>query len=955
MFFGIDIDMAIVVTFLVATLIVGLKYSGNINTIKDYALGGRNFSTAALVATITATWASGSGFFTTLSRTYTDGFFYLFATLFMGVQLLLVAFVFVPRMGEFLGSISVADAMGKLYGKEARVITAISGAVGSVGFIAVQFKAFGNIVSYFMGIPSEVSIITSGIIVTIYSSLGGIKAVTITDMLQIFAFCFTLPLVGIMIWNQLYFTDFSLTNAFQASKFDVGYVLDVGKPKFWEMILLMLYFMMPNMIPINFQRISIAKNLEQVKKAWAISAGLLIFLKLSIAWIPFLIFNIDENIPANQLLGYIIDNYTYTGLKGLIIVGVIAMAMSTADSLMNTGAVLFAHDICGVLKIWQRKELILAKIFSFSIGGGAIMLALTELDFLGIILVAQSFYMPLVTVPLLFSILGFRSSSKSVLIGMGAGFCTVVLWKISGIKADPIIFGMIANVVFLFGSHYLLGEKGGWVGIKDKEYLDKQKRIRQKNKGAFLRWVQEFNFFNLCRKYSPKDDLTYTGFGVYSIICTITTMYSTQVELLAPNGQIVLAIYQIMMVTGTMMAMYPVWPLSIKKIIKERVAQTWWNPAIFYMLAFFSTFFVLISEFGQLQFVIFTVNTILLILLAGWRLASLMIITGFYGGIEFFKYYKGIDDIDMAIGSPLFVFMYSLILIGALLVIFLKPKQEHLEQTEDKVEDLESEVTTQGTKITTLNKEVGHYSQRVSNQAREIERLGATAQKILNNVNHELRLPVGNVMNFAEMLRDGLDKFSDDQLKMISEEVYNNSNRLSSMILNMLDLAVLEAKKIELKKEEVNFSKLVRARAQNCRDIYAQDKKALEFRLNIEDDVMVFADANYICQMIDNLVINAINFSEKGIIAINVDREKYFVSFAIRDEGKGIPKDEIFDIFTPFKMGSNMESSAEGRGVGLALCKSVIEAHGGEISAESRNVGALFRVCLPYGEVKKEK
>ncbi|PCJ29097.1 MAG: hypothetical protein COA94_02600 [Rickettsiales bacterium] len=95
-------------------------------------------------------------------------------------------------------------------------------------------------------------------------------------------------------------------------------------------------------------------------------------------------------------------------------------------------------------------------------------------------------------------------------------------------------------------------------------------------------------------------------------------------------------------------------------------------------------------------------------------------------------------------------------------------------------------------------------------------------------------------------------------------------------------------------------------------------------------------------------MINAINFSEKGIIAISVDREKYFASFAIRDEGKGIPKTEIYDIFTPFKMGSNTESKAAGRGVGLALCKAVIEAHDGEIKAESRPVGALFRVCLPY-------
>ena len=70
-----NIDIAIVVTFLILTLVVGLGHGQKVKTIKDYALGGRNFSTGALVATIVATQASGSGFFTTLSNTYANAFY----------------------------------------------------------------------------------------------------------------------------------------------------------------------------------------------------------------------------------------------------------------------------------------------------------------------------------------------------------------------------------------------------------------------------------------------------------------------------------------------------------------------------------------------------------------------------------------------------------------------------------------------------------------------------------------------------------------------------------------------------------------------------------------------------------------------------------------------------------------------------------------------------------------
>ena len=80
-----------------------------------------------------------------------------------------------------------------------------------------------------------------------------------------------------------------------------------------------------------------------------------------------------------------------------------------------------------------------------------------------------------------------------------------------------------------------------------------------------------------------------------------------------------------------------------------------------------------------------------------------------------------------------------------------------------------------------------HYSKRISNQEKEIERFDATAQRIINNVNHELRLLVGNVMNFAEMLLNSrLNKFNKKQLKSLSDEIYTNSSSLLSIIINML-------------------------------------------------------------------------------------------------------------------------------------------------------------------------
>jgi Na+/proline symporter/signal transduction histidine kinase len=947
-----NIDVAIVVGFLLLTLVVGLGHGKSVKTIKDYALGGRNFSTGALVATIVATWASGSGFFATLSKTYTSGFYYLFASIGIGLSMLITSFILIPRMGEFLGKISIAEAMGSLYGNKVRLITAIAGTIGSAGSIAVQFKVFGNVVSYFIGLSPTIAIIISGVIATIYSAFGGIRAVTFTDILQGFAFGVIIPLLGFAIWSHFYHMDYTLVSALSDPLFSLDFLYDSSSSNFWSFIFLFVYFVMPDIRAADFQRISMGRDIAQVKKAFIISVIILVIIKFAIAWIPFIIHEINPNIESIQLLPYIVDTFSFSGLKGLIIIAIIAFAMSTADSIINASSVLFTHDIYGLFTKDKKNELLVAKIFGCILGFGTIILSLIETDLIRIIIFTGSFYFPLVMPPFILTLFGFRSSAKSVLIAMFAGLVATILWKIlpmewSGISQEVagLLFATLCNTMFLFGSHYIFKQPGGWVGIKDHSYLDEQKTRKQQRQNSINHYINNFSIRSLCQKIAPHNEITYTLLGIYFIVCTITTMYSTQVELLGTNSQLMKIIYPSMLITGTLMAMYQIWPLSVATNIKKTIIETWYPIAIFYMLIFFSCFFVLVSKLAPLQISLFIMNLMIAALLLGWRLALPSIVIGFYLARELYQYFFSYSELTVQFGSPEFMLIYMMLFLGSAVIIFLKPKQEQQEQSDIKVVTLDHEVINLNSQVTDLNEKVTHYSERVDDQSKEIERLGATAQKILNNVNHELRLPVGNVMNFAEMLNDGLGKFNEDQLKTLSDEVYKNSNRLSSMILNMLDLATLDAKKIELSKSKINFSELVKDRISGCIKIYLGNKK-INFEMKIEENIFIDVDPNYIRQTVDNLLINAINFSTEGVIKISVLRKNNMVEFMIIDQGIGIPQSELYDIFTPFKMGSNTESKAEGRGVGLALCKAAIEAHEGSISVESKGIGALFRFVL---------
>src|SRR5690606_11766071 len=115
-----------------------------------------------------------------------------------------------------------------------------------------------------------------------------------------------------------------------------------------------------------------------------------------------------------------------------------AMAMSTADSRINAAAVLFANDIGKTFNI-KINELVLSKLFSLLLGVFATYLALIKTDLLSIVMTSASFYLPIVTVPLLLAIFGFRSTKKSVLVAMVAGFIVVLAGNIFEVKADTIL------------------------------------------------------------------------------------------------------------------------------------------------------------------------------------------------------------------------------------------------------------------------------------------------------------------------------------------------------------------------------------------------------------------------------------------------------------------------------------------------------------------------------------
>lgn len=450
-------DILIFGLFLVITLFVGLGYGRQVSNIRDYALGGKNFTTSTLIATVMATRASGSLFFMELENSYTNGLYLFIAVLGLPLGTWVLGQL-AMRMQEFMHHVSVAEAMSSMYGRTVQIITACSCILGKAGLVAVQFKVIAKVLEVTFDVEGTLGTYLAAVTVIAYSSFGGVKAVTFTDVFQLLVFGLALPSLAFIVWKGV-----QLPAAFAWTAhphLDLRQVMSWDNKLFFAMGLFS-YLAIPGFSPSIFQRIAMARNIRQARRAFNCAAGCLFLMLCITSGIAFLLLMEQPGLAKAQVFPYLISKCTFVGLKGLLGAGVIAMAMSTADSCLNALSVIFANDLVKPLTNKAQASVKTAQTFSVVVGGGALLLALHSQDILKLLLFSGSFYRPIFTVPMLLAVLGFRTSTRAVLLSMAAGFATVVVWSFAFTNASSIVPGMVANLVVLLSTHYLWGRLGG--------------------------------------------------------------------------------------------------------------------------------------------------------------------------------------------------------------------------------------------------------------------------------------------------------------------------------------------------------------------------------------------------------------------------------------------------------------------------------------------------------------
>ncbi|WP_238541603.1 sodium:solute symporter family protein [Candidatus Amoebophilus asiaticus] len=657
--------MLILVLFLGINLVIGLFSSRRVTSLQDYAIGRKDFSTATLTASIVVSWVGSWYVFETLGHTYTDGLYFIIAITGACTCLVIVGLLAV-RMQEFLKNISVAEAMGGIYGKTAQTITAISGVLSVLTIVAMEFHVISRIISLIFNTESIWTPVIAAVVVIVYSVSGGIRAVTFTDVIQFFTFGTFIPILALVIWNQLKDPNQVITLLNTHPNFSWSHVIG-WDPKFLDALAMMLWFLIPAMDPVIFQRISMARDIQQIKESFSYAGLISLVVCLFLAWIAILLLANNPNLEADKLVEHIIYNYTSAGLRGLIGIGVLALAMSTADSYLNASAVLLTNDIAKPLGIKFKNEVLAARVFCGLSGIFALLIALQFKGILSLLQFANSLYMPVVTVPLLMAIFGFRSSTLAVLIGMAGGLGTTLGWPFIIKESHGILPGIMANLIGLLGSHYILKQPGGWVGIREPEPLLEARENRRKAWNQFKKDFKEFSLVQYLQKSLPNQDYLLTIFGIYVIAATYASFYTVPEEIQANYAKLYHIIGQSVLFISTGLLTYPLWP----PIFKNKWFITWaWPLSVFYVLFAVGTWLVLMSGFHTFQTMIFLLNVVMGFLLLPWHLVSIMVIIGVTTATYIFKIYAQVPILPDDFGTLRFKILYGLLLASNFIALF---------------------------------------------------------------------------------------------------------------------------------------------------------------------------------------------------------------------------------------------------------------------------------------------
>lgn len=275
--------------------------------------------------------------------------------------------------------------------------------------------------------------------------------------------------------------------------------------------------------------------------------------------------------------------------------------------------------------------------------------------------------------------------------------------------------------------------------------------------------------------------------------------------------------------------------------------------------------------------------------------------------------------------------------------------RELLKKDAEQNVNIDTEAQQLFDEITKLNNELVNLQRELSRKNNELERLNELKNNFIGMAAHDLRNPLGVILNFSEFLKDDLkDELSEQHLSFL-QNIVNSSEFMYRLVEDLLDFSKIESGKIQLNFEEFDLVQILKAIVANSNTLSKRKKIKVNFDANVEA-ININADSNKIMQVFHNLIDNAVKFSPEGSeINVVLKNQKEKILLYVKDQGKGIASEDQEKVFVPFTSIATKGTAGEkGTGLGMSIVKRIVDSHKGEIWLESEpGKGTTFFVELP--------
>ncbi len=280
----------------------------------------------------------------------------------------------------------------------------------------------------------------------------------------------------------------------------------------------------------------------------------------------------------------------------------------------------------------------------------------------------------------------------------------------------------------------------------------------------------------------------------------------------------------------------------------------------------------------------------------------------------------------------------------------LKESQAHLETQQAELEQTNEQLSERTEALDRKNDELLHAQEQLQARAEELQRSSKYKSEFLANMSHELRTPLNSSLILAKLLAENVEgNLSAEQVKF-AESIYSAGNDLLNLINDILDIAKVEAGKLEVRPETTQLERLVEGLRGMFEPLAAHKGLAFEVTTDAQVPATLFTDRQRLEQILKNLLSNAIKFTERGQVSLNIGYQPDSgIIFAVRDSGIGIAADQQQAIFGAFhQVDGTSNRRYGGTGLGLSISRDLAHLLGGQISVDSSlGQGSVFSLILP--------